>query len=269
MTFLSDLRLSNPWKDLTLDVAAKFQYQTSVLNFGGSYAPGNSCTLHATVQGFDLSSLQQLYEAVQHQPLKAPNVDVTIESADFSIVSGKGFSATLTNINIAGHGSGNATLSFSSAGSFIHADLGTVPFGDVTLNSAYIQLDLQPSSSTKSSDPIVYGAVRFEALETNAAVQLYSSAPHVVPKRTEWTVYAELTSPDNTLALSKIEPRLKGTDFDLALKDVLFIAASQDDPKIGTDISSAYKPRAGEIIMAALNAPADCGSCRCSSLRDL
>lgn len=162
----------------------------------------------------------------------------------------------MVNISIAGYGSGNAILSLSSSGSVIHAELGTVQLGGVTINSAYIQLDLQPASSTKSSDATIYGDIKFEALETDIAVHLYPSAPNVVPKRTEWTVYAELTSSDDILALSNIEPRLKGTDFDLALKNVLFIAASQDDPDIGTVITSTYKPKQGENTMATVKAPA-------------
>ncbi|KAF8546084.1 hypothetical protein OG21DRAFT_1528059, partial [Imleria badia] len=247
------LPLSDPWKGLTLDIAAQFQYQASIVNFTGSYIPGGDCSLHVDIQRFDLASLQQLYEAVKHEPLKTPNVDVTIESADLTIASGKGFSATLNNINIAGHGSANAVLSFSSTGSIIHAELGTVQFGEVTINSAYIQLDLQPASSSKSSDAFIYGDIKFEALETDVAVHLYPSAPDVVPKRIEWTVYAELTSSDNTLSLSKLEPRLKGTAFDLALKDVVFIAASQDDPDVGTVITSAYKPKEGVQVFATFD----------------
>ncbi|KAH0835774.1 hypothetical protein J3R83DRAFT_9617 [Lanmaoa asiatica] len=226
VTFSSSLLLSDPWKAITLDIAANFQYQTSIVNFTGSCVPGGTCSLHANIQEFDLLSLQQLYEFLQHEPIKAPNVDVTIETADLSITSDKGFSATLTNVNIAGRGSGNAALSFSSNGSVIHAELGSAQFGDVTINSVYIQLDLQPAASTKPSDAIIYGDVRFEALETDVTVHLYSSAPNIIPKCTEWTVYAELMSSDNTLALSKIEPRLKGTDFNIALKNALFIAAS-------------------------------------------
>ena len=255
-TFSANLPLSDPWNGLTLDIAAQFQYQTSIVNFTGSYVPGGDCSLHVNIQGFDLASVEQLYEAIHHEPLKTPNVDVTIESADLTIASSKGFSATLNNINIAGHGSANAVLSFSSTGSVIHAELGTVQFGEVTINSAYIQLDLQPASNSKSSDAFIYGDIRFEALETNVAVHLYPSAPDVVPKRTEWTVYAELTSFDNTLALSKIEPRLKGTDFDLALKEVVFIAASRDDPDAGTVITGAYKPKEGERSMVFVNVPA-------------
>lgn len=152
----------------------------------------------------------------------------------------------MTNVNIAGQGSANGVFRLSSTGSVIQAQLGTVKFGAVTVKSASIQLDLEPASSEKSSDATIYGDVQFEALETNVAVHLYSSAPGVVPKRTEWTVYAELSSSDNTLALSKIAPKLKGTDFDLALKDVVFIAASQDDPDIGAVVSGAYQPKEGE-----------------------
>jgi hypothetical protein len=256
VTFSSSLPLSDPWKGISLDIVAKFQFQTSIANFAGSYVPGGACTLQANIQGFNFSSLQQLYETVQHKPLKKPNVDVTIESAVFSIASDKGFSAILTNVNIADHGSGKAALIFSSTGSVIRAELGTVRFGDVvTVTSALIQLDLQPTSSSKPSDAIIYGDVKFEALEIKVSVYLYPSARNAVPKRTEWTVYAELTTSDNTLALSKIEPRLKGTHFDLALKNVLFIAASQDDPDAGTVITSAYKPKEGGTMTAFVNAP--------------
>lgn len=254
--FSCSVPLSDPWKGLTLDVAATFQYSTTVVNFTGSYAPGGACSLQASIQGFDLSSLQQLFEAVQHEPLKTPTVDVTIESAVLSLSSDTGFSASLTNISIAGHGSANAVLSFSSAGSVIHAELGIVQFGDITVNSANINLDLEPASSSKPSDAFIYGDVKFEALEINVAVHIYPSAPGVTPKRTEWTVYADLSSSSDTLALSKIAPRLKGTKFDLALKDVVFIAASQDDPDVGTVIPILYQPKQGERIVALMSATA-------------
>ena len=156
----------------------------------------------------------------------------------------------MTNVNIGGHGSGKAVFSFSSAGSFTHAELVTVQFGDVTVTSAYIQLDLEPNSGSKSSDAIIYeDDVIFEALETNNSVHFYPSTPNAVPKRTEWTVYAELTTSD-------IEPRLKGMDFDHALKNVLFIGASQDDSDVGTVVTSAYKSKEGGTITAFVSAPA-------------
>lgn len=138
----------------------------------------------------------------------------------------------MTNVNIGGHGSGKAVFSFSSAGSFTHAELVTVQFGDVTVTSAYIQLDLEPNSGSKSSDAIIYeDDVIFEALETNNSVHFYPSTPNAVPKRTEWTVYAELTT-------------------------VLFIGASQDDSDVGTVVTSAYKSKEGGTITAFVSAPA-------------
>ena len=91
---------------------------------------------------------------------------------------------TLTNVDIASQESVNAVFSFSSTGSIILAQPSTVKFRVVTVKSASIQLNLEADSSEKSSDAAICGDVQFEALETNVAVHLYSSAPGVIPRRT-------------------------------------------------------------------------------------
>ncbi|PVF94618.1 hypothetical protein CPB86DRAFT_712792 [Serendipita vermifera] len=69
----------------------------------------------------------------------------------------------------------------------------------------------------------------------------------------EWTVLAALTSGTDTFALSKIVSELDGTPFNLALSQVVFVAASKDDPELGQMITSGYTFQQGVQICATLS----------------
>lgn len=50
---------------------------------------------------------------------------------------------------------------------------------------------------------------------------------------------------DDAWALSKLVPEVRGTPLDLGLTQVVFVAASQDNPEVGTTICSNYSVRNG------------------------
>jgi len=216
--------------------------------FKGSWVTGGACSVSANMSSFDLQTIEALYKSMHHDQLNPPKIDVSIASAVITIAKGQGLTASLQGVNVAGHQVGDANLVINSDGVNIHGGLangGTVNFGLVTLSQAFIDINYRNATSGKQTDATIVGDVSFSGLDFKAAVHLYSSAdvPNTSPptsKQIEWTVFAELTTNYDQLALSKFVPELRGSTLDLALSHAVFIAASQDDPDIGAVVSAAY-----------------------------
>lgn len=105
------------------------------------------------------------------------------------------------------------------------------------------------------------GTVVFSGLTLDVAVYLY---PSIDPKESsnilmmreaedtadglQWTIVSAV---DDTLALSKIITQVHGTFLDLALKHVVFVAASCDNPDVGNMIVSGYHFHRGSFFRAS------------------
>ncbi|PVF92097.1 hypothetical protein CPB86DRAFT_239611 [Serendipita vermifera] len=255
VSFSTALPLKSPWKTFSFDVSADLSYNMTNITLAGSYAAGGEYSLRAQVDNFDMNMVSDLFESMIPDFIDIPDIDVKIGSASLSIASGTGLEIKLQDVNIAGHTSANATLAINPTSILLRGDLTSdvIEFGEVQLRKAYLQVKLDSGKSThgKRVDTIVGGEVEFAGLAFEAAVHLYPSQGE--KKGTEWTVLAALTSGNDTFALSKISSELDGTPFDLALSQVVFVAASKDDPGLGQMITSGYTFQQGIQICATLS----------------
>ncbi|PVF92098.1 hypothetical protein CPB86DRAFT_844605 [Serendipita vermifera] len=255
VSFSTALPLQSPWESFSMDVSAEFAHEMTSIVLEGSYAAGGEFSLRAEVDNFDMNTVSDVFESMTHDSVNIPDIDIKIASASLSIASGTGLEIKLKDVNVAGHTSANATLAINSTNVLIRGDLTSdvIAFGDVQVRKAYLQVKLESGKSThgKRVDTIVGGEVEFVGLTFEAAVHLYPSSDE--NKGTEWTVLAALTSGNDTFALSKIASELDGTPFNLALSQVVFVAASKDDPDLGQMITSGYTFQQGVQICATLS----------------
>ncbi|PVF91964.1 hypothetical protein CPB86DRAFT_718414 [Serendipita vermifera] len=254
VSFSTALPLQSPWETFSMDVSAELEYNMTNIVLEGSYAAGGEFSLRAQVDNFDMNTVSDVFESMTHDSIKIPDIDVKIASASMSISSETGLEIKLQDVNVAGHTSANATLAINSANVLIRGDLTSdvIEFGDVQVRKAYLQVKLDSGKSAhgKRVDTIVGGEVEFVGLTFEAAVHLYPSSDE--NKGTDWTVLAALTSGTDTFTLSEIASELDGTPFNLALSQVVFVAASKDDPELGQMITSGYTFQQGVQICATL-----------------
>ncbi|PVF91963.1 hypothetical protein CPB86DRAFT_718410 [Serendipita vermifera] len=255
VSFSTALPLQSPWKSFSMDVSAEFAHEMTSIILEGSYAAGGEFSLRAEVDNFDMNTVSDMFESMTHDSVNLPDIDIKIASASLSIASGTGLEIKLQDVNIAGHTSVNAILAINPTGILLLGDLTSdvIGFGEVQLRKAYLQVKLDSGKSIhgKRVDTIIGGEVDFAGIRFEAAVYLYPSQDD--RKGIEWTVLAALTSGNDTFALSKIAPELDGTPFDLALSQVVFVAASKDDPALGQMITSGYTFQQGIQICATLS----------------
>lgn len=170
-----------------------------------------------------------------------------IGSAILSIVSGKGLSISLLDVDIAGYAALDVNLTFTISGASFAGALSSqmISFGDVGLRNAVLQVAFWSSNNKKQVDLMLGGtlAVEFLDIEVKAAVHLYPGEDGVA-----WAVLAELDSTRGSFAISDVVPDLKDTFLDFSLKNALFAAASQDDLSINQAFPG-YHIRQGECLL--------------------
>jgi hypothetical protein len=195
-----------------------------------------------------MNTVADIFEYLTGDVVDIPEIDISIGSATISIASGQGIEINLEDVSIGGHTAANAKLEINSTSVLLRGDLTSdgIEFGDVKLRNAYLQVKLESRGSArgKKVDTIIGGQVEFASLSFEAAVHIYPSASE--QGGTEWTVLAALTSDNDTFALSKIASELDGTPFNFALTQVVFVAASKNDPSLGQMITSGYVFHEGE-----------------------
>ncbi|RPD59113.1 hypothetical protein L226DRAFT_510190 [Lentinus tigrinus ALCF2SS1-7] len=254
--FTSDIVSSSPMKSLDFQVSATFQNRFTAAVFTGSYAAGAAFSLSAVFTDFDLTSVFDIFESLTSTSLAMPDVDVKIGSASITVASGTGLTIDLQDVEVEGHTAADATLIISAAGVTIRGDVTSsdaITFGEVELKSAFVEVTLQKGA--EGSSVALGGEIEFEGLVLDAIVHLYKGTDN----KTQWTAYASLTAPGDTLSFSKLVPALEGSFLDLALSQVVFVAASQDDPFVPSVVSTSYAFRQGVQLCAILSpiAPLD------------
>lgn len=153
-------------------------------------------------------------------------------------------------MQIEGYAAANALLTIGPKGVGIRGDVtstGSLTFGEVELKRAFIQIDLVKGA--EGSGVALGGEVAFQGLTFDALAHLYKGTGGT----TQWTVLAAITTSTNALAISKLVPELKGTFLDLALTQVVFAAASQDDPQVAALLGVPYQLHQGVQICASLS----------------
>ncbi|TBU56241.1 hypothetical protein BD310DRAFT_931958 [Dichomitus squalens] len=253
ISFSTSFAVSSPWKSLTFGVSADLMYEDISTTFQGSYTPRGSFELNASIRHVTVKTIDTLFRRVSHGDLSLPDLDVTIGAASLSISSGNGLSISLDSVTIGDYTSLDAGLTITPHNVVIRGDLTTdaVQFGDIELKRAFLQVTFEAKGNGKTTDLILGGEVAFSTLLFDAAVHLYRS-PDGSKKSLEWTVLAALTATDEAWQLSKVVPEIEGTPFDLALTQVVFVAASKDDPSLGNMITSGFSFHQGVQVCAVL-----------------
>ena len=231
-------------------VAATFQYKSTSAIFAGTYAAGGAFSISATVTDFTLASVFEIYESLTGEYLAPPDIDIKIGAATIVVASGSGLAIALQDVQIEGYAAANALLTIGPKGVGIRGDVtssGSLTFGEVELKKAFIQIDLVKGA--EGSGVAVGGSVAFQGLTFDALAHLYKGTGGA----TQWTVLAAVTTGTNALAISKLVPELKGTFLDLALTQVVFAAASQDDSQVAALLGVPYQLHQGVQICASLS----------------
>ncbi|EFX02389.1 hypothetical protein CMQ_2438 [Grosmannia clavigera kw1407] len=246
-SFTTKLSVESPWEHAEFDVSASFKHKDTQIDFQGTYAPGGAFDLKATVAPFDISIIGNVFDAFHGCAISVPDIDVKIQSATFSIVSGKGLEVHLNNVELADHTAATAVLTDSPDGVVIRGDLGDkVELDDVLLKNAYIQVTLPSSSNQdkRGSDAVLGGQVEvLKGLDVDSTAHLYQNKNKT---GYEWAMVADLTPKENDAwELSKLVPEVHGTPLDLSLTKVVFTAASQDNPEVGSTLGSNYSIQKG------------------------
>lgn len=243
-------------KTFDFEVSATFQNRFTTAVFTGSYAAGGAFSLSAVFSNFDLGSVFDIFESLTGASLAIPDVDVKIGSASITVASETGLTINLEDVEIEGHTAANATLIISANGVTIRGDVtssNAISFGEVELTKAFVEVTLQKGA--EGSSVALGGEIEFEGLTLDAVVHLYKGND----SKTQWTAFASLTAPGDTLAFSKLVPALKGSFLDLALSQAVFVAASQNDPFVPSVVNVPYTFRQGVQVCASLSpiAPLD------------
>ena len=250
VSFTADVSLSEPMQTFEFEVSATFQYKMTTAIFMGSYSAGGDFSISAIINDFSIMSVFEIFESLTGTYLALPDVDITIGSASVTVASGTGLVIQLQDVQIDGHIAANASLDIGPSGVIIRGDVSSsesITFGDVELKKAFIEIDLVQGA--EGSGVMIGGEVAFEGLTFDALVHLYKGDAGSL----QWTVFASLTASNDSLALSKLVPELHGTFLDLALTQVVFAAASQDDPVVSSQTVIPYKLHKGVQIAATLS----------------
>jgi hypothetical protein len=233
-----------------------FAYKLTYATFAGSYVPKEEFILSSYFPDFTMNNLAELFEHVSGDYIKVPEVNIRIGGATIYLGSSKSLSVTLHDFEIAGHRAKKAEVAILSRTVLISGklDCDLIPFGDVMLHDPelHIHMESEFSVAGRRTDTAIRGKVELDnGLAFLAAAYLYVSPGS---KEIDWTVMATLTSDKfPVLALSKIVPEVEGSSLDLALREVVFVAASKDEPQLGKMIISHYKPfRSGKSLSLLL-----------------
>ncbi|KAG9099671.1 hypothetical protein FRC07_010504, partial [Ceratobasidium sp. 392] len=186
------------------------------------------------------------------------DVDITIGSATINIIKGKGLSITVDKLKVDDYTTENgATIELSSKGVLVEAKVKEIklPGGlGVTLKSAYMKVSFEKEDSGRSTDVALGGEVVLDELgdlDVSAGVHLYKDASS---KKLEWTVYGTFDKLGNSTTLGKLFPQVH-TPFlaDLALQNLMFIAASKDDPTLSSLNPNKYSIKKGVQFSACFD----------------
>ena len=236
----------------SFSVSALFEYGTTSALFSGSYAAGGQFSLTALMTNFSLFSIYDIYYAITGNSLIYPDVDVKFGSAEITLASGSGLTIALTDVEVEGYVAANALLAIGPGGVTIRGDVtmtgASLTFGELELKKAYIEISLRKNA--EDSGVVLGGEVAFSSFTLDALVHLYRGKSG---KGVEWTVFASLSAAGDTLAISKLVPEVKDTFLDLTLSEVVFVAASQEDPLVSSLVSTKYKVHKGVQVCAMLS----------------
>ncbi|KAG8679098.1 hypothetical protein FRC09_019259 [Ceratobasidium sp. 395] len=240
-----------PLQSLDFDLRAHLQAGSASALVSGKYSAGADYSLSAYVQDFGCDGVVDLFRHYTGEELSLPtHVDITIGSATIEIAKGKGLSITVDKLEFEGHSSTDVTIELSSKGVTVEGKTSSIKLSDdlgLSLVSAYMRVSFEKEGSKKSTDVALGGQVElagFQVPSISAGVHLYKDSSS---NKLEWTVYGTFTELGNTTTLGQLFPKAKGTFIaDFALQNLLFIAASKDDPMLSSLNPNKYEIKKGK-----------------------
>ncbi|CCO30909.1 hypothetical protein BN14_04942 [Rhizoctonia solani AG-1 IB] len=242
---------SGPLETLQCSVSAHLKAGATTALVDGTYTPGGSYSIYAYVQNLGCDGVADLFRHRTGEELLLPShVDITIGSAMIEISNEKKLSIVVDKLEFDHYTSVNAVVELSSKGALVRAQVDRVKLpGDIgiDLTSAYMQVAFEKKGSGKSTDVMLGGNVVLEGFSLHAisaGVHLYKTA---TSNQLEWTVYGTFTDLQNTTTLGQLFPGLQNSSFlkDFALQDLMFIAASRDDPSLSQMNPQKYPIKKG------------------------
>ncbi|KAG8718276.1 hypothetical protein FRC09_012899 [Ceratobasidium sp. 395] len=240
---------SAPLTSLDCSLSAHLRAESASASIMGFYTVGGNYSVSAYVENLGCQGVADLFRHHTGQELLLPDhVDITIGSAIVEISKDGGLSISADKLEFDHYTSANATIKLSSNGALVRAEVERIDLpGDlgIGLASAYMQVSFEKQGSNKSTDVALGGKVVFDGIDLpaiSAGVHLYKSES----KKLQWTIYGTFTDLGNTTTLGQLFPELQGTFLQtFALQDLLFIAASQDDPLVSQMNPQKYPIKKG------------------------
>ncbi|KAG8735240.1 hypothetical protein FRC10_010828 [Ceratobasidium sp. 414] len=226
---------SSPLKSLQCSLSAHLRADSASALVSGTYTAGGRYSVSAYVQNLGCEGVADLFRHYTGEELSLPNhVDVTIGSAAIEISSDNGLSIVVDKLEFDNYTSANATINLSSKGVLVQSSVEKITLpGELGVNlvSAYMRVSFKKVGSGQSTDVALGGMIELDGIKLptiSAGVHLYKESSS---ETLEWTAYGTFTDLGNTATLGQLFPDLRETFLEsFALQDLMFIAASRDDP---------------------------------------
>ncbi|KAG8711415.1 hypothetical protein FRC08_015924, partial [Ceratobasidium sp. 394] len=249
---------TKPLETLDFALRAHLRAGSASALVSGTYSAGGNYSISAYVENLGCEGVIDLFRHYTGEELSLPShVDITIGSASIEIAKGKGLSITVDKLEFDSYTSANATIDLSSKGVLVEAKVDRIKLPDdlgVSLVSAYMKVSFEKEDSGKSTDVALGGQVELDGFRVpaiSAGVHLYKASSS---KKLEWTVYGTFTELGNTTTLGELFPQTQKTFLaDFALQDLMFIAASKDDPTLSSLNPKKYPIKRGVQFSACFD----------------
>jgi hypothetical protein len=252
VTIDTEFGVTEPLKDLDITISASLSAGGSSASFNGTYSNSKSWSITADIQSFSFDSLSDLFTHISGDKLTLPEkITISIGSAHLAISKNVAeatskFDVLVKDVSIGTYAAKTAPVQITPSGIVISSGIGDVPFKSVTLKGAQLNASFMASKAAKTSTVSLSGGVSFQRCPTlviSAAVHLYTGDKDTL----EYTIYGSVAH-ESKVTLGDIV-KLQGTDFgDLALGNLLFVVASQDDPEVSELNPQKHKIKEGLSI---------------------
>ncbi|KAG8775918.1 hypothetical protein FRC12_001190 [Ceratobasidium sp. 428] len=249
---------TSPLKSLDCMLSAYLRAESASAFVTGTYTAGGGYSASAFVQNLGCQGVADLFRHYTGDELVLPNhIDVLIGSASIEISKEKGLLITVDKLEFDHYTASSATIELSSSRVLVQASLDKIVLpGELGVNlvSAYMRVSFEKQGSGKSTDVALGGTIQLDGINVpaiSAGVHLYKLSPS---EKLEWTVYGTFTELGNTTTLGQLFPDVRETFLaDFALQDLMFIAASKDDPSLSQLNHQKYPVKKGVQFSARLD----------------
>ncbi|KAL0955635.1 hypothetical protein HGRIS_001868 [Hohenbuehelia grisea] len=251
----TSLTPKHPLEDLTFDIQAEFNSKKTTAVFSGSYTPEGKYKISAKVSDFGVDGVLNLFRHYAGNELSLPShIDVEIGSATITISKEAGLEVEVEDVKYHEYKAKSAKIELSSKGLTVEGKIDNVTFPNVpiTLEEASLRISFEKVKSKKSTDVALAGAIKkvgdLNLPHISAAVHLYKTSES---NTLDWTVYGRFDELPRNPSLGSVFHQLQGSFLEnVALEDVLFIAASKDDPLLSDMNPQKFEVSKGVQICA-------------------